>query len=133
MLAGEELPEEEDRPDRQEARAEEHGKLRELSSDHKTGLAKLPNVIEWLINKLGHGRDGAPSRLVATPDSCIELNHHLFINSRADTISSSQQGRLPSGTDNSAHNNEYITSSPSCLFCKWYSHLHLDKYSVDIS
>ena len=132
MLAGEESPEEEDQPNTHEARAEEQNKLRELSSDHRTGLAKLPNVVEWLINKLGHGRDGAPGRSVATSDFCINLSHRLMT-IRAETICMGQQGRVPSGIDTCAHNKVHINSSPSCLLCEWYSHLHLDDYSVCIS
>ncbi|KAK9866369.1 hypothetical protein WJX84_005962 [Apatococcus fuscideae] len=44
------------------AQSDEQQKPRELSGDHRTGLAKLPTVIEWLINKLGHGHDSAPAR-----------------------------------------------------------------------
>lgn len=70
MPAGEEVPEAEEQGDPlQEGEGQEERKLRELSSDHRTGLAKLPNVVEWLINKLGHGRDDASSRWApsATP------------------------------------------------------------------
>lgn len=63
MPAGEEVPEDEEQEGPlQEDEGGEQQKLRELSSDHRTGLAKLPNVVEWLINKLGHGRDNASSR-----------------------------------------------------------------------
>ncbi len=41
---------------------EEATEPQKLSSDHRTGLAKLPNVIEWLINKLGHGQDPSSVR-----------------------------------------------------------------------
>ena len=49
------------------AQSDEQQKPRELSGDHRTGLAKLPMVIEWLINKLGHGHDSAPARSAVLP------------------------------------------------------------------
>ncbi|KAK9844937.1 hypothetical protein WJX74_008894 [Apatococcus lobatus] len=72
-VEGEEVPEGE--AGEQEGKVDEQQKLRELSSDHRTGLAKLPNVIEWLINKLGHGHDNGSSRAAQDMSAARGCSH----------------------------------------------------------
>lgn len=47
-----------------------------MSGAHRTGVAKLPNVLRWLVNALGGSADDAPAADAATS-----------LGSRADTLS----------------------------------------------